>query len=282
VIQDWDWVAGRRAPESMLPVLGPLMFSASTLRQTYAAFLRYVPLLVEGMSWQLSEEGERAVFGYRCVQESESLTRFTAEFVLASALRAGVKLLSTNKVVPTQVCFQHDTPAYSQRYARVFGCPVAFRCASNALVFDRQLLDRPHAYEDVAVHVAMKNLAETTLSQLEHRPASLTERIELMLQTDVAATANSASELADRMGLTVRQLRRRLSREGVKIADLLEDARQRRACEELRHGHSIEEVAERLGFSERSAFHRAFRRWTGKTPQQYVDQNRHRLWNNWS
>jgi AraC-like DNA-binding protein len=272
---------GSRMPDTMLQMLGPLVLSARSARHAYTLFQRYVPLLAEGLTWNLAEEGEQAMFIYRCTGQQTPSSRFAAEYVLATTMRVASKFVPDRNVRPTRVMFQHAAPEYADRYASVFECPVVFDYEFNALVFDRALLDIPHPYADATLHEVLTNLAERTLSQLDTQPQTLAHRIALLLQHDIDAAALSVRELAQQLGLTTRQLRRRLALEGRAISDLINEARQAHACAELRHGRSIQDVADRLGFAERSAFHRAFKRWTGQTPQQYSSQHRHRTWTGW-
>ena len=70
--------------------------------------------------------------------------------------------------------------------------------------------------------------------------------------------------------MNARMLRRRLNSEGISLRQLTEESLKREACLSLDNPHeSVSQIAERLGYSEPSAFHRAFKRWTGITPAQY-------------
>jgi AraC-like DNA-binding protein len=93
-------------------------------------------------------------------------------------------------------------------------------------------------------------------------------RVLLAYQSDLANF--DPDTFATQLGLNRRALRRRLAAERATLADLVDEARCRRACDELRRpDRNIKEISERLGYSEPSAFHRAFRRWTGQSPAQY-------------
>jgi AraC-like DNA-binding protein len=77
--------------------------------------------------------------------------------------------------------------------------------------------------------------------------------------------------MARYVGLTARRLRSRLAREGTSPARLLREFRCAAACAALREGQkTVGAIAERLGYSESSAFQRAFKRWTGASPIAYA------------
>jgi AraC-like DNA-binding protein len=77
-------------------------------------------------------------------------------------------------------------------------------------------------------------------------------------------------EAARYLGISVRSLRRRLTEEGVSYRDLVASVLQRAAQELLQNGHvSVDETARATGYSETTAFHRAFKRWTGVTPKEF-------------
>ncbi len=70
--------------------------------------------------------------------------------------------------------------------------------------------------------------------------------------------------------MTGRQLQHRLSLEQARFSDMLDQARQDLALKWITHSDEpLARIADRLGFSEQSAFNRAFRRWTGVTPGAY-------------
>ena len=74
---------------------------------------------------------------------------------------------------------------------------------------------------------------------------------------------------ADRLGLHPRTLSRRLGQRGTSFRRLVDDERLARARRLLETGSTVEQVAHRLGYSDGTAFARAFKRWTGSTPAAY-------------
>jgi AraC-like DNA-binding protein len=95
------------------------------------------------------------------------------------------------------------------------------------------------------------------------------ERVCKLVAQDLASDDLAIERIAQRCGVAERTLRRRLAEAGTSYRELVDDIRRDRALLLLDHGLSITELAQQLGFSDATAFARAFRRWTGETPEAY-------------
>jgi AraC-like DNA-binding protein len=260
---------GSRSPDNMLQILGHLIVASRTMREAQAVFHRYAVLVAEGVTWGLHEQGKLAAFSYECPIGTAATTRFGAECVLLFAARIGSQFAPDPDKRPLEVSFQHEAPSYADRYLRLFGCPVHFGRPRNEIVFSQRLLDIPQLHADATVCSALRDTAERLLRDV-NSPRSVAERIRLQLHYQPNLAAVDVAHMARSVGLTRRSLRRRLADEGVSLSGLIDEERCRVACSELACvDASIKQVAERVGFSEPSAFHRAFKRWTGMTPLQY-------------
>jgi AraC-like DNA-binding protein len=260
------------APAHMLQILGLMLLSSRTLREAFSLLTRYSELTADGVSFQLVEQGGTATFSYHCPIQLQSSTRFAAEFTLVNTLRVAQHFFGGVHYRPLRVQFEHEAPSYRDRYEPIFGCPVSFSQRINALTFPQALLDQVQFHADATVNAALCQMGDQVLSQIA-KPRSLSERIRVLLHCNGALASVDPTKLARGVGLTRRALRRRLAAEGTSLSDLVDEARCKVACEELRRSGSIETVAERVGYSERSAFHRAFKRWTGQTPIEYARNN---------
>jgi AraC-like DNA-binding protein len=259
---------GANAPETTLQVVGHLMRAHRTMREALAAWSRYSVLLTDAWQFRLLEAGELALF----VCEPPVVHRFTRFFVdltLTMAFRMGSHFALDGKGL-REVRLQHRPPSYAARYQELFSCQVRFEQEHNALVFARELLDRPQLHADETVRTVLHEAVERFLRERNYA-SPLHERVRSLLQTPNDLATIDAAKVARRLGVSRRSLRRRLAAEGTSLPALLDEARCWLACRALRlPGASVKEVSELLHFSEPSAFHRAFKRWTGYTPTEYA------------
>jgi AraC-like DNA-binding protein len=261
---------GSRTPKTVLHVLGMLVLNSATVREAHRQVRRYGELIASQLDWQLSERAQLACFGYTLAEEqiADDTQRFLAECMVAFALRFGRDFAPSERA--SEVWFQHPEPHYASEYAKVFRCPVRFRQTSNAVLFPRATLDRVRPHAEPMLQTSLVGLAED-LKASTKADGTLASRVRLALRyTSDLANVDSDS-MAQRWGLSRRALRRKLALEGASLSELLDEARCRRAFDELRRPErKIKEVAEDLGYSEASAFHRAFKRWSGgRTPTDY-------------
>jgi AraC-like DNA-binding protein len=262
---------GSQTPQSALQIVGPLMLSCGTLREAIAQFQRYAQLFVVGVRWTLQEGPETSRFTFRIGLPPGVLSRFFHEYVAALAARVGAHFHEAADARITEVRFEHAAPSYVAQYEQFFHCPVRFGAKENTIEFPTRRLDLVQVHGDSMLRAMLTDTADRLLREREGN--STAERVRTMLRYRRDLSSLDANSLARAVGLSPRALRRRLGVEGASVTSLLDEARLRVACEDLKRPESsIKEIAERLGFSEASAFHRAFKRWTGVTPAQYSKQ----------
>lgn len=256
---------GESSP-SVLQVVGHLIASCRTLRESLEMMERYHQLISNNTVWTLEERGDQALLYCDDGIDHWLARRMSLEATVALGYRIGHMLVAQGS---DEVWFEYPEPPHVREYARVFACPVRFNQPRNALVFARSLLDIPMPHGDETTYAALVAAADTLLRERDSE--RMTDRVRAMLRYEQDLTEINSHRIAERLNINVRKLRRLLLAEQSSIAALLHEARLRVVQHELDKPEPvIKEVAQNLGYSETSAFHRAFKRWTGQPPAQFI------------
>ncbi len=198
--------------------------------------------------------------------------RHPIESTLA-ALMTATQQLTGNALPARGVWFQHPQPDnYADdcsEYQRIFQAPVQFSQPMNRIVFNATCLNW-------AVRSANTNLLSvferhaTAMLNAQNQAQSYGQKVTQAITQQLQGEVPIINAIARTLMISVRQLQRELQTENTSYQQLLDETRKELALRHLKHPDtSIHDVAFLLGFSEPSAFHRAFKRWTGQTPQRY-------------
>jgi AraC-like DNA-binding protein len=164
-------------------------------------------------------------------------------------------------------------PPHANRYPELFRVPVTFRAPRNALRINPIWLDVPFDGGKEYVFGVFTRHADTLLDELAARD-TVRSAVEATMLADLHEGTLSMDRTARDLGMSRQTLYRRLKDEGVTFAQVHDDLRRRMAMDYLSARKvSVGETAYLLGFSEASAFVRAFRRWTGASPTTWLARN---------
>ncbi|WP_431045969.1 AraC family transcriptional regulator [Streptomyces sp. P1-3] len=170
--------------------------------------------------------------------------------------------------------FAYPAPSCHAEYDLLFGCPVRFGAHRTRVGFDARWLASPVVRDEAALERLLRRAPADLLSRRDYG-TTVAEQVRRTLVRALCGGAGAArlpevAEVAARLAVSPATLGRRLQREGTSYRLLKDAVRRDAAIAGLTQGSEpIAELAARLGFSEDTAFHRAFRRWTGTTPGAY-------------
>lgn len=266
-----EWVC--QCPEEHFDVLSFALRSCATLGEHYRRMERYVRLIHEGTFLTLELEHGEARLVHGLIDDNQS-PRHPIECMLVMAVLQGRRAIGDD-FCPREVHFAHAEPSELSEQERIFRAPVRYACKRNELVLHSADLDQPQRQAETRLQAVLERQLEDLLSQLPS-DRSLPGRVKCHIAENLLDGEPAVSLIAAKLHMSPRTLQRRLNDDGTTFAKLLADLRHELALRHLRDpGRTINEVAFLLGFLEVSAFHRAFKRWTGKTPAEYQRSVRH-------
>ena len=256
--RDWDLGGG-------LGILSYAVLNAPTVETALRNFERYARARMPGGRIGLVRAGGEALLAYELGGPDPELARQHAEGSAVVGLRILRNLIGPG-FRPLRVLFAHRRPRDASEHARICGAPVSFdERFDAALSFPPQHLERRVAGADRRLLPIVERSLDELLAGGE-KDAWL-----MQLRTRIAESlcdgAPDLGRTAKRVGMSVRTLQRRLDAKGLVWKTLVAGVRHELAQRYLAEGSaSLTEIAFLLGYSELSAFDRAFRRWTGSTP----------------
>ncbi len=151
----------------------------------------------------------------------------------------------------------------------VFGAPLRFDAPAAALAFDAAQLTSPVMRTEAELEEFIRRSPAGLLAR-SAPVASVSERVRRMTEQALPGPPESGDRIARRLSMSRQTLQRRLSEEGTSLREIREQVLRDAAVTSLVEGEEpIADLSERLGFSEPSAFTRAFKRWTGSPPSAY-------------
>ena len=160
----------------------------------------------------------------------------------------------------------------STPFVDLFSAPLNFATDAYGFRFNARYLTFPIVQGEDAVNKLLQTYPAELL-RLDPVNASLGSRVKNLLGTDLNRDLPTLQDIADRLFMTTPTLHRRLKEEGTSYQQIKDHYRRDIALEKLRSGAiTSSQLAELLGFSDSSTFHRAFKKWTGQTPLEYREQ----------
>lgn len=242
--------------------------SAPNLRGSYERAGRYARILTNVADFEVEDTKDGALFHLRRDGERRLGLRLSNEATIA-AVAAISREVSTGPFHPIEVYFKHPPPPAVAAYEQHFGCPVHFDSELDALRLSKQTLIEPNRLGDESIAKFFDTHLEAELSKLSDSE-SLDKRVRIQISQTLSEGVPKISDIGRRLGMSGRTLQRRLSDRGYTFQDLVDESRRELATRLLRHSdYPLAEVAFLTGFSEQSAFTRAFKRWAGQTPRSF-------------
>ena len=248
--------------------LGLAWKSAPDLRGCYDRIERYARVMTSVSSYEVRDAEEGVYLHLHRDGERRLGLRLSNENTIASAVSISQQV-STGTFQPLAVYFKHSAPGSTEAHERHFGCPAHFGSGMDGLLVSHETIGRPNRLGDPSIAGFFDTHLEAELSKLGDEE-TLDQRVRIQVSRVLSEGVPKVSDIARRLGMSGRTLQRRLSDRGVSFQSLVDEARRQLAERLLRQTpYPLAEVAFLTGFSDQSAFQRAFKRWAGQTPRSF-------------
>jgi len=249
-------------------IIGQLAAACESGRNAVEVVRGLTPLLWENVEVDLESDRDGAFV--RCRAGSAGQTSlFTIEYAVGITVIMS-RFLWGERSKPIEARFSHSPPAYALAYERILQLPVRFDAGEDGVLFPLSMVEGLNPSADKALRKILEHYAADLLAQIQ-TGAPFSERVRACVAAMLPLRSPGADGVAEQLGVSPRTLRRRLEQENTSYQKIVDHVRKERA---LRHlvdeNRSIDEVAFLLGFSDHSAFIKAFRRWTEKTPSDFM------------
>lgn len=247
--------------------------TAPTLRGSFARAERYWRLLTSVAEYEVRQEDNGAWFILHRAGERRLGMRLSNEATMASVTSI-IRQISPGDFAPLEVRFKHPPPASTAAHEAWFGCPVVFEAEMDAQLISGEALTARNRLGDEGMTRFLLRHLDAELQKVE-ADRTLSEMVQDAVVQTLSGGVPKMPEIARRLGFSERTLQRRLGAEGLSYQKLV-DAARRELAEGLlvQSDYALADVAFLTGFSEQSAFNRAFKRWRGQTPAEYRAANK--------
>jgi AraC-like DNA-binding protein len=241
----------------------------SDFRQVLVRFAKYATLVNDLIECGLEEGEPLARYTTRLHWNVLGLERHAVDITFA-AVKSFANSRLANPHPVRELRLKHSLVSGRARYEELFDAPVVFAAKRNELVFDAAALDEPVRAPDPELGRILERYAALEMSRIPV-VTDLPSRIAQLLRHELeAGRAVDLPAMAVQLEMSPRRLQRRLSERATSFSKLLDDARRELAPTLLAEPDAnVEQVGFRLGYSEPTAFIRAFRKWYGTTPGSY-------------
>jgi AraC-like DNA-binding protein len=252
---------------SNLGALGYAWLSSSTLRSGLGRVARYWRLLGEKTGARLEDTHAGLKTVFESGRSDPLIASIAADFTM-SLLVSMCRMNYGHALRPAVVTLKRSKPEGWQVYRTHYGCPVQFGTGEDSFTLTRGDADKPLPSSNRQIAATLDAILAQQLGQLDK--SNVVARCRASLLEQLSSGELSEEDMARQLHMSRRTLQRKLADAETTYQQLVDDTRRELALRYIENpGRSITDITFMLGFSQNSAFTRAFRRWTGTAPSEY-------------
>jgi AraC-like DNA-binding protein len=261
---------GEFAEAGSWSILGYMMMNCKNVGEAFEKSVRYARIIGNLIEVKMERQPRQSKLIFFSAPHAPEMSRhcFDTSFSTTICMMRNFTGLDLH---PLKVTFTYAEPESRTEYERIFQCPIRFGQRENSITVDTDIFDTPILMANPRLLEHFEKYAQDFLAEFDRRN-EYTRAVTRIIIAQLDDEVLSIEKVAREMSIGVRTLQKRLEEEGVVFSDLLREVRHRLAKKYLRENYSVEQITYLLGFSEPSAFRRAFKKWSGVTPREYREQ----------
>lgn len=262
---------GESTTPAIMGLIGHLMQSSPNLKVAFERLCEYGRLATDMFTYSWVKQGENIVLQFQpavvWMNVSNDSARQAVEQAMAGTLNV-FALLTGQKIYPVLVQFEFPKPKDQREYDRVFQSAIQFGATSNQMTIKGFDMNRAVIGYDVSLFSLFDELIQERVNALSDKK-SFRDVVTNLLLTEFKVQIPSVEIIASRLNMSPRTFQRKLLDEGTTYRNLSSTVRKELAFQLIKKSkHKTEEIAQMLGYSDASAFRRAFKQWTDITPSE--------------
>ncbi|TBN13163.1 AraC family transcriptional regulator [Hyunsoonleella pacifica] len=249
-------------------VLGLSWRTCSRVGEIFERSERYFKLLSNTFMWHVEVEGNLSH-----IYLNREAKRRGMELSTEASLSATVVVLqamSEKDIAPIKVAFKHGPPKDLTSYTAAFNCSIEFYAPHYAITYKTADLQLRTAKADSSINNYLLMQVDEKTKGIKIPGNRFVQDVETLIKDGLPTGIPSIQNVSSLLAMSNRTLTRRLADAGVTYRDLIKKTQEHIAKTLLQdHNNSVGEIAFLTGFSEQSAFNRAFKKWTDQTPSEF-------------
>ncbi len=247
-----------------LDIVGMLLLSCDTLGEALEVLTEYAPIIGDSARFEVVPDVDARGVILRYLPDYTVCVEQRVEAALGCVVCLA-RWMTNGRFKPTTVQFAHAPRAEVAAYEALLGCPVVFGQDFHGVAIASGELGHSLIQAGKSLHGHLRLLADDMLASLPQD--SVSARVQQLIRKNPRW---GKERIGDELGMSGRHLNRKLADEAISFKGLREALLYDLAVQALRSGRAVAVVGDKLGFSDENAFSRAFRRWSGHTPAQFV------------
>lgn len=268
--------AGQAFRINAFGAIGLAAAACETVEDAIVFFLKYIRLSYTLFDIVYFKQGDNAVLRFNDLYPlDDELKRFYLErdfsFVMISTRDIFPRSLTESLYRAINFAFPGSEPdktssleSYNQRYE----CDVQFSQPYNEILFDEKYLIRPLPHANLLTRKLLEEQCEAQKVELLGAENTADQIRQFIRQSD--GIMPKLEDIAEQLNITRRTATRKLQAEGLSFQEIIAEEMSKKAIYYLQTTKlTVEQIADKLGYSESAGFIRAFKRWTGKVPKEY-------------